>query len=137
MWHKVVLALATLALAPVAWGCGGADPGASIDAGPNPQDAISGSDAPALGATPHPGGTTFRVWAPHANSVSVIGDFNAWDPNAHPLAPEAGGLFAADVPSAVAGQQYKYVLKNGTQTVTHLDPRSLRVTDSRGASVIS
>ena len=30
-------------------------------------------------------GTTFAVWAPNARSVSVVGDFNAWDPDRHPL----------------------------------------------------
>ncbi len=32
------------------------------------------------------GGTNFAVWAPNARHVSVIGDFNGWDPNRHPLA---------------------------------------------------
>ena len=31
-----------------------------------------------LGAHPDPDGTTFRVWAPSARSVSVIGDFDGW-----------------------------------------------------------
>ena len=31
------------------------------------------------------GGIVFRVWAPHAVAVSVAGDFNGWDNNAHPM----------------------------------------------------
>ncbi|WP_425395228.1 hypothetical protein [Aeoliella sp.] len=31
------------------------------------------------------GGVTFRVWTPNADRVCVIGDFNAWSPEAHPL----------------------------------------------------
>ena len=30
-------------------------------------------------------GWTFRVWAPHAEAVSVVGDFNGWDGYAHPM----------------------------------------------------
>ena len=32
-----------------------------------------------MGAIPHAGGVAFRVWAPHAQRVSVIGSFNGWD----------------------------------------------------------
>ena len=31
-------------------------------------------------------GIAFSVWAPNARTVSVVGDFNGWDPEAHPLA---------------------------------------------------
>ena len=31
----------------------------------------------------------FRVWAPNAKSVSVIGDFNDWNPQAAPMTPHA------------------------------------------------
>jgi 1,4-alpha-glucan branching enzyme len=30
-------------------------------------------------------GVHFAVWAPNASRVSVVGDFNGWDPSAHPL----------------------------------------------------
>jgi len=38
-----------------------------------------------MGAIPHLGGVAFRVWAPHAQRVSVIGSFNGWDSVLHPL----------------------------------------------------
>ena len=39
-----------------------------------------------LGAHPcNDGSVAFRVWAPHAQQVSVVGDFNAWDGAAHPM----------------------------------------------------
>ncbi len=54
-------------------------------------------------------GAQFAVWAPNAASVSVIGDFNRWDTNAHPLATRSStGLWDGFVPGAVERSQYKY-----------------------------
>ena len=33
-----------------------------------------------MGAVPHDGGVTFRLWAPNARQVAVTGDFSGWDP---------------------------------------------------------
>ncbi len=44
----------------------------------------------------------FAVWAPNAAAVSVIGDFNGWDPRRHPLvpaAPRASGRAPSTAPS--------------------------------------
>ena len=43
---------------------------------------------PGMGALPHAGGTTFRVWAPHADAVAVVGTFNGWNAEANLLRPE-------------------------------------------------
>jgi 1,4-alpha-glucan branching enzyme len=43
------------------------------------------------GAIPHAGGVAFRVWAPHAQRVSVIGSFNDWDGDKHPMQAEENG----------------------------------------------
>lgn len=37
------------------------------------------------GPIPVDNGVAFRVWAPHADSVSVLGDFNDWDAKSHPM----------------------------------------------------
>jgi 1,4-alpha-glucan branching enzyme len=60
------------------------------------------------------GGVQFRVWAPGATSVSVIGDFNQWSPHAHPmrLLGDSGGVwecFVAGVPHAAL---YKYRIES-------------------------
>ncbi len=54
-------------------------------------------------------GTHFAVWAPNAERVSVMGDFNGWNPSSHPLRPRASsGLWEGFVPSIRAGALYKY-----------------------------
>jgi 1,4-alpha-glucan branching enzyme len=54
-------------------------------------------------------GATFAVWAPDAQFVSVVGDFNNWDSGAHPLQPrENSGIWGGFVPGVTAGATYKY-----------------------------
>ncbi|WP_034622298.1 1,4-alpha-glucan branching protein GlgB [Desulfovermiculus halophilus] len=55
-------------------------------------------------------GTYFAVWAPNAEAVSVIGDFNAWDTSSHPLAcrPDGSGIWEGFLPRVEAGTVYKY-----------------------------
>jgi 1,4-alpha-glucan branching enzyme len=53
--------------------------------------------------------TTFRVWAPNAAKVSVVGSFNGWNATAHPMSPVASsGIWEAVVPDAGPGTTYKY-----------------------------
>ena len=56
-------------------------------------------------------GYYFAVWAPHAKAVSVVGDFNSWDPDATPMKPVAdSGIYEAFVPGLALGQLYKYAI---------------------------
>ena len=89
-----------------------------------------------MGAVPHAAGTTFRVWAPHAGSVAVIGTFNNWDAAANPLHHEADGYWATDVPAAKTGDEYKFHLTNGDQAFDRNDPYAREMTNSAGASVV-
>jgi 1,4-alpha-glucan branching enzyme len=62
-----------------------------------------------LGAHPVGGGTQFGVWAPNAESVSVIGDFNGWDPKAAPLQPRgSSGIWEGFLPGVGKGTIYKF-----------------------------
>jgi 1,4-alpha-glucan branching enzyme len=54
-------------------------------------------------------GTHFAVWAPDANHVSVIGDFNDWDKGRHPLLPQGqSGIWEGFIASVGKGALYKY-----------------------------
>ncbi len=54
-------------------------------------------------------GAQFAVWAPNAQGVSVMGDFNRWNPLAHPLTNlGASGIWSAFVPGVKEGDRYKY-----------------------------
>ena len=56
-----------------------------------------------------PEGTSFAVWAPNADSVSVIGDFNGWDKTANGLFPrEQSGIWEGFIPGVKHGALYKY-----------------------------
>jgi len=71
----------------------------------------------ALGAHPATldgvAGTSFAVWAPNAERLSVIGDFNGWDKGAHPLASQgASGLWYGFLPGVGRGAVYKYHLRS-------------------------
>lgn len=58
------------------------------------------------------GGIYFAVWAPFASKVSVTGDFNGWNDDAHPLWPrwDSSGIWEGFIPEAQVGQLYKYAV---------------------------
>ncbi|MGO9164234.1 MAG: 1,4-alpha-glucan branching protein GlgB [Streptosporangiaceae bacterium] len=72
----------------------------------------------ALGARVLPGtGTAFAVWAPNAQGVRVIGDFNHWDGRGHPMRSLGGsGVWELLVPGVGPGTRYKYEIcgRDGT-----------------------
>jgi len=52
----------------------------------------------------------FGVWAPNAKAVSLIGDFNGWNPESHVMSPrwDGSGIWETDVPGVEPGAAYKY-----------------------------
>ncbi|SNX70568.1 1,4-alpha-glucan branching enzyme [Cereibacter ovatus] len=69
-----------------------------------------------LGARPviHEGvaGTRFAVWAPNAERVSVVGDFNIWDGRRHPMRRRgATGVWEIFLPGVAEGAAYKYEIR--------------------------
>src|ERR1041384_7902059 len=62
-----------------------------------------------LGAHIVDGGVAFAVWAPNADHVAVIGDFNGWNAAETPMRPrERSGIWEAFVPGLGKGECYKY-----------------------------
>jgi 1,4-alpha-glucan branching enzyme len=75
------------------------------------------------------GGARFAVWAPNAESVSVIGDFNGWNPSANRLEPRAdhSGIWEGEARGAQPGHTYKYRINSrlGGYSVEKADPFSV------------
>ncbi len=59
-------------------------------------------------------GTYFSLWAPNAEYISIIGDFNRWDPQTHPMRKrqDESGLWEAFIPELPTGTLYKYHIQS-------------------------
>ena len=56
-------------------------------------------------------GVYFAVWAPHAESVSVVGDFNKWDPDKNVMKCDNDmGIYQLFVPKVREGDLYKFCI---------------------------
>ncbi|MBU0485573.1 MAG: 1,4-alpha-glucan branching protein GlgB [Proteobacteria bacterium] len=63
-------------------------------------------------------GTMFRVWAPNARRVSVIGDFNAWDGRVHQMRIlDKSGIWELFIPGIEHGDSYKYEIRTSTMAI--------------------
>jgi 1,4-alpha-glucan branching enzyme len=60
-------------------------------------------------------GVLFATWAPNAERVSVVGDFNRWDGRAHPMRCRGGGgVWELFIPGLSAGALYKFEVRSRT-----------------------
>ena len=64
-----------------------------------------------LGCHKDSDGFIFRVWAPHAKSVCVVGDFNGWDTNAPAMTHLSDGVWEITVPDVKIYDNYKYYIE--------------------------
>ncbi|MCB9821657.1 alpha amylase C-terminal domain-containing protein [Candidatus Nomurabacteria bacterium] len=78
-------------------------------------------------------GVSFRVWAPFADSVDVVGDFTV-EPIA--MKSEGDGYWHCLVKQAMVGQKYQYAVHRNEQIFYRNDPMALYMPTAKGPSVI-
>ncbi len=72
-------------------------------------------------------GFVFRVWAPNAKAVSVVGDFNYWNGEDLYMTKISDGIWEAWSPNAKEGQAYKYLVHHWSGHRVHkMDPVGFR-----------
>lgn len=89
-----------------------------------------------MGSIPHWNGVAFRVWAPHARAVAVIGSFNNWYPGDYMMESENNGCWYLDIPEAKPGDEYLFRLYTDKGELTRLDPYATEVTSSKGNCIV-
>ncbi len=70
-------------------------------------------------------GTRFAVWAPNAERIAIVGDFNGWDETVHPMVNRGeSGIWEGFVPGIGPGALYKYAIHSrwGGYRVQKADP---------------
>ncbi len=76
-----------------------------------------------LGAHKTQDGAVFRVWAPSAVGVSLVGDFNGWSPEISPMKNIGAGLWETEIKGFKELDSYKFALKaKDGQTLWKADP---------------
>ncbi len=81
----------------------------------------------------------FAVWAPNARAVSVVGDFNGWNPAADPMRPVGTtGVWEAHLGLVTPGDLYKYaVTTQSGERLAKADPYAVQSERGGTASVVS
>jgi 1,4-alpha-glucan branching enzyme len=68
-------------------------------------------------------GVNFAVWAPNAEAIAVVGDFNLWDGRGHMMRKHIpSGVWELFIPGIGEGRQYKYAVKHRGHVVEKCDP---------------
>ena len=85
-------------------------------------------------------GVRFAVWAPNAEVVSVVGDFNQWDSRRHPMRRRDGGVWEIFLPGIGEGTSYKFNIRSQVRGYQQLksDPFGFSSeTPPKSASVVA
>lgn len=89
-----------------------------------------------MGAIYTPEATTFRVWAPNADAVGVMGNFCDWKEEGVALELESeDGYWAVAIPGVQPGDQYVFVIRNGEERLRRMDPCAREVRGEEGDAV--
>lgn len=89
-----------------------------------------------LGATPLSDGVAFKVWAPFADRVFVIGDFNQWKSPGILMNRENDGIWSQLVLHATVGHEYRYIIEYQGELLSRNDPYARDLTSSVGNSIV-
>jgi 1,4-alpha-glucan branching enzyme len=97
-----------------------------------------------MGAVPHSGGVSFRVWAPHATAVSISGTFSDWAEPGVSLQKDApasdegawAGTWSVDLVQVAVGVEYRYRLETPAGVLWRMDPYARQVTGSTGNAMV-
>ena len=92
-----------------------------------------------MGALLYPGGTTFRVWAPHAQAVFVTGTFDDWARDRTAMARDgdgSSGTWSTDVAGVTSGAEYRFTIRADAGDLSRMDPYARHVTNSVGNSIV-
>ncbi len=84
-------------------------------------------------------GVHFAVWAPNAEQVSVIGDFNGWNPASHAMRSlGVSGIWETFVPNVGDGERYKYEIRSREgDRLQKADPYGVFFeSDASGAAIV-
>jgi 1,4-alpha-glucan branching enzyme len=85
------------------------------------------------------GGAWFRVWAPNAGRVSVVGDFNGWNGDAAPMSSGDSGIWEVHVDGVRQGHHYKFRIwpRAGSRAFEKADPHAFHAEVApRTASIV-
>ena len=77
----------------------------------------------------------FRVWAPHAAGVSVVGDFNSWNENDNKMTEISAGIWEAEIDELLVYDCYKYAIKTKDgRTILKADPYAVHAETRPGTA---
>src|SRR5690554_6258599 len=94
------------------------------------------SQYPGMGAVVTPEGITFRVWAPNAERMFVMGTFNEWNEEKCPLTNENNGYWSCHSSEAKPGDEYKFIIHSDGKIIQKTDPYAKKMVHSNGNAVI-
>jgi len=89
-----------------------------------------------MGANRTENGILFKLWAPNAEKIFIIGSFNNFGKESHPMQRDEHGIWFLEIPEAKFGDEYKYRIINGKKELYKNDPYARELTHSSGNSII-
>jgi len=81
-------------------------------------------------------GCRFVVWAPNADEVYVVGSFNDWTDDAHPMTRTDEGVWHVEIAEAKPGDEYRYRIVTAGEVLSRTDPYARRLQQASGNVVI-